>query len=71
MTTFTLGGWVAMSHELGGKKQSKLTHKMYRACFFDRKEDRDAFYDLCVEQFPFETFYTDTFGELFSIQVKA
>jgi len=69
-STFTLGGWVALSVSLGAKKESTQRHTAYRAVFFDSTEDRDTFLYLCQEQFPAQTFFRGTIEGVPAIQHK-
>lgn len=69
-STFTLGGWVALSVSLGAKKESLQRHTAYRAVFFDHEEDRDAFLQLCIVQFPNQTFFRGTIEGVPAIQHK-
>jgi len=64
---FTLGGWVAMASPDAIKIGIDLTIA-YRAVLFRREEDRDAFYDLSVEMFPYETFIKSTISGKPAIQ---
>ncbi len=68
--TFTLGGWVALSVSLGAIKESLQRHTSYRAVFFHSVEDRDAFLELCLEQFPAQTFFRGTIERVPAIQHK-
>jgi len=68
MSLFTLGGWVALSVELGGIKRNTVEHQNYRAVFFKKEADREAFYALSVEMFPHDKFFVGTAFELFCVQ---
>ncbi len=59
-----------MSVELGGIRESTKKHLLYKACFFFYKSDRDAFLELCQEEFPFETFYIGDIDGVPAIQVS-
>ena len=69
-STFTLGGWVALSVSLGAKRESLQRHTSYRAVFFDSPTDRDTFLDLCLEQFPNQTFFRGTIEGVHAIPHK-
>lgn len=68
---FSLGRWVSLSISLGAKEESKMIHLMYRAVFFTEKTDRDAFLELSIEAYPFETFVRDTLNGRYIIQHKS
>lgn len=70
MNFFTLGSWVALSISLGAKKETLAKHTAYRAVFFDRVEDRDAFLDLSQKEFPDEVFFRGTIDQVPAIQNK-
>lgn len=70
MKIFSLWGWIKLSVACGGLKKSLQEHCVYRAVFFECIEDREAFLELCQEEYPNETFFVGTVNQTPAIQCK-
>lgn len=67
---FSLGRWVKQSIDLGAIEKRKTIHLLFRGVYFTRQKDRDAFLELSIESYPFETFVRDTLDGMYIIQHK-
>lgn len=68
--TLTISQFTAISVELGGVQRLASLHIQYRAAFFRKKDERDAFRDLMNEEYPLYSFFGDTLDGFYICQFR-